>query len=103
MHAYMMLRSFAIFLTIYMNVIAGVRVQQKARRRRVPAFGEWNYNYYGSAELATPAAAVPFERYAATCGSSTRRPRGSHRRSAGRSGGRRRGLTAAAAASAPVL
>lgn len=42
-------------------------VQRKARRRRVPAFGEWNYNYYGSsAELATPAAAaVPFERYAA--------------------------------------
>ena len=33
----------------------------------MPAFGEWNYNYYGSAELvATPtAAAVPFERYAA--------------------------------------
>jgi hypothetical protein len=48
-----------------MNVIAGVRVQHKARRRRVPAFGEWNYSYYGSAELATPAAAVPFERYAA--------------------------------------
>ncbi|XP_002458900.2 uncharacterized protein DKFZp434B061 isoform X1 [Sorghum bicolor] len=41
-------------------------MEQKARRRRVPAFGEWNYNYYGSAELATPAAAVPFERsYAA--------------------------------------
>jgi len=47
-----------------MHWIAVVRVQ-KARRRRVPAFGEWNYNYYGSAELATPAAAVPFERYAA--------------------------------------
>ncbi|CAD6235537.1 unnamed protein product [Miscanthus lutarioriparius] len=31
---------------------------EKARRRRVPAFGEWNYNYYGSAELATPAAAA---------------------------------------------
>ncbi|CAD6228811.1 unnamed protein product [Miscanthus lutarioriparius] len=40
-------------------------MEQKARRRRVPAFGEWNYSYYGSAELATPAAAVPFERYAA--------------------------------------
>lgn len=45
-----------------MNGITVVRVQ-RARRRRVPAFGEWNYNYY-SAELATPAA-VPFERYAA--------------------------------------
>ncbi|CAD6228814.1 unnamed protein product [Miscanthus lutarioriparius] len=42
-------------------------MEQKARRRRVPAFVELNYNYYGSAELvATPtAAAVPFERYAA--------------------------------------
>ena len=44
-----------VFLT--MHWIAVVRVQ-KARRRRVPAFGEWNYNYYGSAELATPAAAA---------------------------------------------
>ncbi|ONM35767.1 hypothetical protein Zm00014a_015278 [Zea mays] len=37
-------------------------MEQKARRRRVPAFGEWNYNYYGSsAELATPAAPAELE------------------------------------------
>ena len=34
-------------------------VQGRARRRRVPAFGEWNYYYY-SGELATPPA-VPAE------------------------------------------
>ncbi|CAL4899689.1 unnamed protein product [Urochloa decumbens] len=32
-------------------------MQNKARRRRVPAFGEWNYYYY-SGELATPTVAV---------------------------------------------
>ncbi|CAL5093880.1 unnamed protein product [Urochloa decumbens] len=31
-------------------------MQNKARRRRVPAFGEWNYYYY-SGELATPTVA----------------------------------------------
>ncbi|CAN6328923.1 unnamed protein product [Urochloa humidicola] len=32
-------------------------MENKARRRRVPAFGEWNYYYYYSGELATPTAA----------------------------------------------
>ena len=31
---------------------------EKARRRRVPAFGEWNYNYHHHEQQALPPAVV---------------------------------------------